>query len=688
MAYFETLPNISLAIRPIKFPWSEQQYVTAKNIFRRFKISDAALDSLVYYKQYTITDADRPDLISQKIYGSSAYDWVILLSNNIINPYFDWPMPTPVLQDYINKKYDKPFDIKHYETNEVKNTAGDVVLPAGQRVGEDFYKAPYWTEYDDPMDGDAPKPESAIEVEVLRKLVVEEVTVLNGGSGYEFPPNLLVEGPITSNGDFPTVSATVTPVMSATGYLKRFDIQSGGEAYTYAPEVTLTGGMAGESATAIIDKDTNSMTYGQVIDIRLDGTSYDTTDASNIHEFGDGATIAPNGTGVGSYGGFNVGSTHLRLGDSWGERSVVINKVDMTNYNTVRVYAIRGNGSNGGETPDIPGVEELRLRYQITTDTDPDHSAWITLGVVIEAVPNGTGSGNLEPYDFEIPENLKVPNVFFQLYQPGNSGPPYDHFGFTSINFVDTSKVYGASGITFTNNVNDTTGGGAVATVVRGLSIDSVTVDNQGSYGSIRYLYMAGQSGTTDTPDTHATFSIPVVESSTTFAVGEAVTFTNGAAGEVTSYNGTTMGIKLTAWDGNNPVTNDMLLTGFDTSAQGTVTNFNASTFTEPTWMDKDGNKFRYKLTRLTTRTSGWEKLIRDSFRYRDPTGSLVTLQGASIVDAVTHHEFETRANDKKRSIYILRTRYLRQFIEEMKEQLPYKNATDTISRTLKRSAI
>ena len=148
------------------------------------------------------------------------------------------------------------------------------------------------------------------------------------------------------------------------------------------------------------------------------------------------------------------------------------------------------------------------------------------------------------------------------------------------------------------------------------------------------------------------------------------------------------MGIKLTAWDGNNPVTNDMLLTGFDTSAEGTVTNFNASTFTEPTWMDKDGNKFRYKLTRLTKRTSGWEKLIRDSFRYRDPTGSLVTLQGASIVDAITHHEWETRANDKKRSIYILRTRYLRQFIEEMKEQLPYKKSTDTISRTLKRSAI
>ena len=84
MAYFNYLPNISLAIRPIRFPWSEQQYQTAKNIFKRFKVADAALDSLVYYKQYTITDADRPDIVSHKVYGSPGYDWVVLLSNNII----------------------------------------------------------------------------------------------------------------------------------------------------------------------------------------------------------------------------------------------------------------------------------------------------------------------------------------------------------------------------------------------------------------------------------------------------------------------------------------------------------------------------------------------------------------------------------------------------------------------------
>ena len=92
MGYFNYLPNISLATRPIRFPWSSQQYETAKNIFRRFKIADAALDSLLYYKRYTVTDSDRPDLIAEKIYGDADYDWIILLANNIINPYFDWPM--------------------------------------------------------------------------------------------------------------------------------------------------------------------------------------------------------------------------------------------------------------------------------------------------------------------------------------------------------------------------------------------------------------------------------------------------------------------------------------------------------------------------------------------------------------------------------------------------------------------
>lgn len=840
MGYFNYLPNISLATRPIRFPWSSQQYETAKNIFRRFKIADAALDSLLYYKRYTVTDSDRPDLIAEKIYGDSDYDWVIMLANNIINPYFDWPMSSPVLEDYIANKYEKPFDIKHYTTNEVKNANGDVVLPANQLVGEDFYKAPFWTNYDEPLE-DAPEPVNSLDFEANRQYTVTSATVRQTSSGFETQPYFDAGSPSAPNGEFPIFPAEWSANLSSTGYLKRFEVTNGGSNYTYPPIVTLGGGMANESATAVIEN-------GVVTEVQLDGTRFDTTDDTNIYQFGGGATIAPNGTGIGSWGGFNVGSTHLRLGDSWGERYATLKKVDMTNFDTVRVYAIRGNGMNGGETPDIAGVEELRLRYQFPTDlvyngavggeyiqwqmletgtfhytndveqymsglievwdgpnndgtgnwgptvfyvdiqpgianvgggnnwvwvlaeggaggdrhdtlnisqrgpanatlryfkgdtvvfniqsgttnglwmktqagtgTDNqvqwlDPNNWTTLGVVIPATPNGTGSGNLEPYDFTVPPEVRVDNVHFQLQQPGNSGPSYDHFGFTTINFINNDAYYTDSTITFTNNSLDTTGSGAEAVVYLGKSIESITIDNPGSYTAAMenlvfgYWPPYGGHGNPGTREYYPSWSltggayldalIVVSETGPLFQVGEKVTFSNGAEGVITSYDarsgvfgddGADVQLNLTAWDNNNPVTEGMLFVGENTGAKSVVRTFNSSEFTEPTYADNTlGNKFRYRLTREDG-TTGWQKLVRDSFRYRENDGSIVTLQGSSIVNAITHHEYETRLNDEKRKIYVLREQYLLQFIEEMKAQLPYKESSDFISVSLKRSAV
>ena len=843
MGYFNYLPNISLATRPIRFPWSSQQYETAKNIFRRFKIADAALDSLLYYKRYTVTDSDRPDLIAEKIYGDADYDWIILLANNIINPYFDWPMSTPVLEDYIANKYEKPFDIKHYTTNEVKNANGDVVLPENQLVGEDFYKAPFWTNYDEPLE-DAPEPVNTLNFEANRKYTITSATVRQTSGGYETQPLFDPGSPSAPNGEFPIFAGAWTANLSNTGYLKRFEVTNGGSNYTYAPIVTLGGGMASESAKAIIEN-------GVVTEVQLDGTKFDTTDDTNIYQFGGGATIAPNGTGVGAWGGFNVGSTHLRLGDSWGERYATLKKVDMTNFDTVRVYAIRGNGMNGGETPDIPGVEELRLRYQFPTDlvyngavggeyiqwqmletgtfyytndveqymsgeievwdgptnggltpwapqvfyvdiqpgianvgggnnwvwvlaesssggtggdrhdtlnisqrgpanaplrffkgdtvvfniqsgttnglwiktqtgtgTDNqvqwlDPNNWTTLGVVIPATPNGTGSGNLEPYDFTVPPEVRVDNVHFQLQQPGNSGPSYDHFGFTTINFINNDAYYTDSTITFSNNPLDTTGSGAEAVVYLGKSIESITIDDPGSYSAaienlvFGYWSPYGGHGNPGTREYYPSWSltggayldalIVVSETGPLFQVGEKVIFSNGAEGVITSYDarsgvygddGADVQLNLTAWDNNNPVTEGMLIVGENTGAKSVVRTFNSSEFTEPTYADNTlGNKFRYRLTREDG-TTGWQKLVRDSFRYRESDGSIVTLQGSSIVNAITHHEYETRLNDEKRKIYVLREQYLLQFIEEMKAQLPYKESSDFISVSLKRSAV
>ena len=685
-SYFSYLPNIELAVRPIQFPWSEQQYKVAKNIFRRFKINDSALDTAMYFRKLTVTDADRPDVISQKVYGTSDYDWVILMSNNVINPYFDWPMSQPVLDDYINQKYAAPYEVKHYETREVKNSAGATVLPEGQIVDESFFRAPYWIEFNDTT-GDFPKPDNETNLTVLRKIEVTGVTLLycntgvctpsvTTGWGYESVPTITFAAPYDSLGDLSPVRATGTAVMSETGYLKRFDITSPGENYTYPPIVTFDGGLAEQSATAVINEE------GQVTEIRLDGTKFDTTVADNIYEFGNGTTIASNGTGVGTTGGFDVGGTHLRFGDSPGTRYATLNPVDMSTYDTVRVYAVRGNGSNGGETPDINGAEDLYLRYQIT-DGAPVEENWVNLGIVIEAVPNGTGTGVLTNYDFTVPANVRTQDVYFQLYQPGNSGSDYDHYGITTVNFINTTAEYTDSNVYFTNNALDTTGGGAAATVVLGKRIAGVTITNGGSYEDGSQI---GVSITGGNPDQNGWIQAIPTESPNTFNVGDEITFSNGVIANVTAYTGNDMTIEVTTGNAQNPVSTDMV---FSRGASiGVVRSVVSTNQSEPTYVDKQNNYFRYKLNRSESNTSGWEKLVRDSFRYRDPNGNVVTLTGFSIAKAVTFHDYETALNDKKREIYILKERYLSRFIQEMKTQLPYKKSGDYISKTLKRSAL
>ena len=685
-SYFSYLPNIELAVRPIQFPWSEQQYKVAKNIFRRFKINDSALDTAMYFRKLTVTDADRPDVISQKVYGTSDYDWVILMSNNVINPYFDWPMSQPVLDDYINQKYAAPYEVKHYETREVKNSAGATVLPEGQIVDESFFRAPYWIEFNEST-GDFPKPDNETNLTVLRKIEVTGVTLLycntgvctpsvTTGWGYESVPTITFAAPYDSLGDLSPVRATGTAVMSETGYLKRFNITSPGENYTYPPIVTFDGGLAEQSATAVINEE------GQVTEIRLDGTKFDTTVADNIYEFGNGTTIASNGTGVGTTGGFNIGGTHLRFGDSPGTRYATLNPVDMSTFDTVRVYAVRGNGSNGGETPDINGTEDLYLRYQIT-DGAPVEENWVNLGIVIEAVPNGTGTGVLTNYDFTVPANVRTQDVYFQLYQPGNSGSDYDHYGITTVNFINTTAEYTDSNVYFTNNALDTTGGGAAATVVLGKRIAGVTITNGGSYEDGSQI---GVSITGGNPDQNGWIQAIPTESPNTFNVGDEVTFSNGVIANVTAYTGNDMTIEVTTGNAQNPVSTDMV---FSRGASiGVVRSVVSTNQSEPTYVDKQNNYFRYKLNRSESNTSGWEKLVRDSFRYRDPNGNVVTLTGFSIAKAVTFHDYETALNDKKREIYILKERYLSRFIQEMKTQLPYKKSGDYISKTLKRSAL
>ena len=98
--YFNNIPNIEYDQKPIRYPFSESDYVVAKNFFRRFKINDDIFSNVVYFNKYTIKDRERLDAISRKFYGSVDYDWVLILTNNKIN-FQSYRLRLPVLVRYL-----------------------------------------------------------------------------------------------------------------------------------------------------------------------------------------------------------------------------------------------------------------------------------------------------------------------------------------------------------------------------------------------------------------------------------------------------------------------------------------------------------------------------------------------------------------------------------------------------------
>jgi hypothetical protein len=139
MGYFRELPDVEYQ-SPFATRISSSSYVKAKNIFRRMKIRDDLQNIFTVFDKYEIREGARPDTIAEEIYGKSNLDWVVLLSANIINVRDQWPLSSRDLYEYTVNKYGlKNINrVHHYETKEVKNSDGNIVLPKGKTVDKDF----------------------------------------------------------------------------------------------------------------------------------------------------------------------------------------------------------------------------------------------------------------------------------------------------------------------------------------------------------------------------------------------------------------------------------------------------------------------------------------------------------------------------------------------------------------------
>lgn len=87
------------------FPKIKYFNVLSTNItLRAAFIEKLKLNASVYYP-YVIREGETPDGIATWYYGNPGYDWLIFLTNNIIDPHSQWPKTYSQFEKYIIKKY-------------------------------------------------------------------------------------------------------------------------------------------------------------------------------------------------------------------------------------------------------------------------------------------------------------------------------------------------------------------------------------------------------------------------------------------------------------------------------------------------------------------------------------------------------------------------------------------------------
>ena len=138
--YFSQVPDFLYVNRT---PGSKtiNDFSQVKNLFKRGKLREDIYSDLSYFTKYKIIGNERPDNVAEKIYDDPTLDWVILLSNNMINIQTEWPMSENSYRNFLIDKYGNDENIgatHHYECTGVKNSKGVDIVPEGLTIDQDF----------------------------------------------------------------------------------------------------------------------------------------------------------------------------------------------------------------------------------------------------------------------------------------------------------------------------------------------------------------------------------------------------------------------------------------------------------------------------------------------------------------------------------------------------------------------
>ena len=110
MPYFDQFPVIDYNLSGVNGNTKE-----VTDIWRRVKVRSKIASNVSLYDLFDVPEGDSPETIAYKVYGDTAYFWIVCLLNNVVNRYHDWPLDEYNFQQFVADKYTNPNAIHHYE---------------------------------------------------------------------------------------------------------------------------------------------------------------------------------------------------------------------------------------------------------------------------------------------------------------------------------------------------------------------------------------------------------------------------------------------------------------------------------------------------------------------------------------------------------------------------------------------
>ena len=99
MSYFDRFPLMAYDVA------GNENYKLLPNILKRVKLRSGLRSGSYLFDAYDVQDGERPEDIAFKLYGDAELHWIVLMTNNVTDRYYQWPLTQPQFAEHLTDKY-------------------------------------------------------------------------------------------------------------------------------------------------------------------------------------------------------------------------------------------------------------------------------------------------------------------------------------------------------------------------------------------------------------------------------------------------------------------------------------------------------------------------------------------------------------------------------------------------------